>query len=239
TGSLLKDGDNYDTRHARAGDDIVLTNVISFDVKVWNPYWVPCQVRNSNPAVTFWAAPQFIDLGQDQLPDINGTFGDVLYNDKLDGSGVDVTGIPDKRGYGFTLKGRYNNAATSTGTRRYIDTNLADGVTDEWQLKELSRTGNATGTAPDYNMQYAFMPPAYQYPMPCVFDSWTKDYATDYGYYSPTSDPITPDAQKDIMNWKAPPPYSENLEAIQITIRCFDPASRQIKQVQAVHRFAD
>ena len=33
------------------------------------------------------------------------------------------------------------------------------------------------------------------------------------------------------------PPFVEPLEAIQITIRCFDPASRVIKQVTVVHRF--
>jgi len=54
--------------------------------------------------------------------------------------------------------------------------------------------------------------------LPGVWDSWTQKYENE-------SKPL--------------PPYTEPLEAIQITIRCFEPASRIIKQVTVVHRFKD
>jgi len=98
-------------RHHRAGEDIVLTNVLSFDIKVW------CPIKKD-----------FADLG---------TQGTVWENSKQ----------PD-----------------------------------------LSRT----------------------------WDSWTREYKDEPNPF---------------------PPYTEPLEAIQITIRCFDPASRIVKQITVVHRF--
>ena len=56
--------------------------------------------------------------------------------------------------------------------------------------------------------------------LPRTWDSWTQGYKTMDGKIEP-------------------PPYDKRLEAIQITIRCFDPASRVIKQVTVVHRFRD
>jgi type II secretory pathway pseudopilin PulG len=51
-----------------------------------------------------------------------------------------------------------------------------------------------------------------------VWDSWTREY-------------------KKLDGTIEPPPYDKPLKAIQITIRCFDPSSRVIKQVTVVHRF--
>jgi hypothetical protein len=115
SGSLNKYVDN--PRSPRAGEDIVLTNVLSFDIKVWNP-----------------STNAFVDLGQNVA------------------------------GSGFEKQGNH-----------------------------LSR----------------------------VWDSWTWEYK-----------------KTDSSGDAEPPPYAEPMEAIQITIRCFDPASRIIKQITVVHRFA-
>jgi type II secretory pathway pseudopilin PulG len=105
-------------RNHRAGEDVVLTNVLSFDIKVWD-------------SIT----KEFVDLGT----------LDTNWDDK------------------------YNN-----------------------QLPHLPRT----------------------------WDSWTREYVDEQGA-------------------NGQPPYTQPLEAIQITIRCFDPSSRAIKQVTVVHRFAE
>ena len=97
-------------RHHRAGEDIVLTNVLSFDIKVWCP-----TTRN------------FVDLG-------------------------------------------------------------APGTTWESSNQPM---------------------------LPRTWDSWSVE-----GVYKDTQ-----------------PPYIESLEAIHVTIRCFDPASRILKQVTVVHQF--
>jgi len=116
-------------RHPRAGEDVVLTNVLSFDVKVW------CPIEKG-----------FVDLGKPE-----------------------TTWEDDK-----------NTAWTG----------------DDGESLQLPRT----------------------------WDSWTRRYSVDYPEYR-NGDGI-------VM-----PPYAAPLTAIQITIRCFDPASRVIKQVTVVHRF--
>ena len=103
-------------RHHRAGEDVVLTNVLSFDIKVWDT-----QTKD------------FVDLGTPRT----GWAGD----------------------------------------------------------------GEQTG------LSY-------------VWDSWTTKY------------------RNQVPPYYRSPPYS-GLEAIRITIRCFDPASQVIKQVTLVHRFKD
>jgi len=57
--------------------------------------------------------------------------------------------------------------------------------------------------------------------LPRTWDSWTQAYVVEHG------------------NTLGSPPYIAPIEAIQITIRNFDPASRAIKQVTVVHRFGD
>lgn len=124
SGSLVKCIEN--PRNRRAGEDVVLTNVLSFDVKVWDP-----------------DAKKFVDLG------------------------------------------------------------ASDAVT--WKEGKDKQPGllNLVGNPPR---------PLH------VWDSWTQEYKKGDGTLEP-------------------PPYDQPLEAIRITIRCFDPASRIIKQTTVVHRF--
>jgi hypothetical protein len=118
------DPDNDRPRHVRAGEDVVLTNVLSFDIKVWCPL-----------------VGDFVNLGTP----------------------------------GTTWVDNNNQPLLNPN----LDPNLRDS--------------------------------------PRTWDSWSQQ-----GEYSGTL-----------------PPYTAPLEAIQITIRCFDPASRVIKQVTVVHRFGN
>ena len=101
-------------RYIRAGEDVVLTNVLSFDIKVWDP-----------------RTKEFVDLG-------------------------------------------------TKGT--------------DWEQSN-------------------------QLDLPNTWDSWTRKYVEGYGVP------------------RGLPPYTNPLQAIRITIRCFDPASQIIRQVTVVHRF--
>ena len=129
SGSLTMFTDNPqfldDPRHVRAGEDVVLTNVLSFDIKVWCP-----------------DERDYVDLGTEGT-----TWDDSNNNQPL---------------------------------------------------------------------------------LPRTWDSWTRKYSEGDDYADHKN------ADGIVM-----PPYAEPLEAIQITIRCFDPASRAIKQVTIVHRFKD
>jgi prepilin-type N-terminal cleavage/methylation domain-containing protein len=224
SGSL---SDYVTPRNPRAGEDIVLKNVISFDVKVWNPYWVPCYDIYKTPLPDVpgatvsdvswkWAPPQYVDLGQDQfyLQDPDTQEWNWYPVNYLQNVNTLITGIPTAdQGYGFTLKGRYN---TSTNNRRTV----AD-ATDKWHKAERL---NLDGT--NSNELWTGSP------MPCVFDSWTFQYQSphisDAAYVAHPNDPTT---------WRCPPPYTEDLQSIQITIRCFEPQSGNIKQVRVVQSF--
>jgi type II secretory pathway component PulJ len=127
---IADDDDDSDNPHrSRAGEDVVLTNVLSFDVKVWD--------RNTD---------EFVDLG-------------------------------------------------------------AEGTI--WDLDDPINVNNQPGL----NLPKSNLPKELR-----TWDSWTKEYKKG-------------DETLEL------PPYTEPLEAIQITIRCFDPASRIIKQTTVVHRF--
>jgi len=221
-------------QYSRAGEDIVLKNVLSFDVKVWNPYWVPLDTT----PITY-APPQYVDLGQDKFQ-IEGSSVDVNYSLLLDGrSGGTIpytdsipapaspSGPPEGApiGYAFTTKGHYG------------------GVADAGSIKLLNYwDGTNPPTDSDVTDWPCIPPPPMSYVIPCVFDSWTKTYEDDANDYrsgvnnSGTSNngPATP--EKSHL-WACPPPYSEKLTSIQITIRCFHPDSKTIRQVRVVHYF--
>jgi|GEM_PF-2283128 len=234
---------------SRVGEDIVLKNVLSFDVKVWNPYWVP--LANS----TAWAPPQFVDLGQDKgLEDENGnryelnTDGTsnlekptvVNYSDNnVPRSGVSnisyntaMAGKPVH--FGFTTKGHYGGVA-GAGSIKLLAANVYDGTNG-------SDLGKDTGGNPDPNIHRTDWDS--NKPMPCVFDSWTKNYemnANDYrtGVNTHGTDKNGPATVGDSTLWACPPPYPFKLEAIQVTIRCFDPDSKHIRQIRVVHYFKE
>ncbi len=213
-------------RNPRAGEDIIMSNVIGFDVKVWNPYWVPCGTGNN---ANEWAPPQYIDLGQDQLLCQDNAVRAVNYAFQFNnGANVNArvpAGIPtDKVGYGFVLKGCYN---TTTGVQR---TN-ADGTDNEWYRADRIRDNNGTpaNLADDTYATHSGTA------MSCVFDSWSADYvnvadADNDGFHDITG---------LATNLFADPPYTERLWGIQITIRCFEPQSGAIKQIRVVRSFSN
>ncbi|MDR0705233.1 MAG: hypothetical protein LBF88_09610 [Planctomycetaceae bacterium] len=230
-------------RHSRAGEDIVQKNVISFDVKVWNPYWVPCYDvssdspgRSSSSVSWLWAPPQYVDLGQDQfyLQDPatqEWNWYPVNYLQDLDDTSISGGVIPPPpvgdRGYGFTLKGRYN---TSMENRRILKDSDGTVIVDPHKWDKAERLNNGTADNRIWNGS----------PMPCVFDSWTKEgYEDNVGTPQSVVTGSVSDnyAANDPTTWRCPPPYTERLTSIQVTIRCFEPQSGHIKQIRVVRKF--
>lgn len=223
-------------RSTRAGEDIVLTNVISFDVKVWNPYWVPCCLVTATPSdmesdpAWLWAPPQFIDLGQDRftLLDDQGDEQECKVNYLQNINRAQPARIPSSnRGYGFTLKGRYNSSSV-TNTRLGTDAGTE-------QSKEQLRNG-ARGNAPGYWFNNGSSGAD---PLPCVYDSWTERYETGGGTVGQSVRGIESavTSTDPVETWTCPPPYGEKMEAIQVVIRCYDPLSKNVRQIRIVHRF--
>ncbi|MDR0608801.1 MAG: hypothetical protein LBG58_01700 [Planctomycetaceae bacterium] len=218
-------------RQSRAGEDIVLKNVISFDVKVWNPYWVPCVVNQADAAASasstdplLWAPPQYVDLGQDRFILKNASGADVpcFVNYLQDLNNVPA-GIPTNIGYGFTLKGRYN---TTTANRRTVSSNPSES----WHKAERLSLGGTNDNRIWNNANF---------PMLCFFDSWTTQYEDEVGTAQSVVTGSKSDSyvSTDPTTWRCPPPYSEDLKSIQITIRCFERQSGHIKQVRVVQNF--
>jgi hypothetical protein len=233
------------TRHPRAGEDIVLKNVISFDIKVWNPYWVPCATaRQTTPNNTasssnlwLWAPPQYVDLGQDRfiLKNANGVDQECFVNYYQDLASFPA-GIPtgsNDRGIGFCSKGRYSGIST---TKNFGNCLLARTIDYSSVPPQVTDNDYWRGTI-----------------LPCVFDSWTTAYENEttthrtgtaaptiQNYSLPSRTGIGLDttvANNNGDDWECPPPYTEDLDSIQVTIRCFEPQSGHIKQVRVVQKF--
>ncbi len=240
-------------RQDRAGEDIVMTNVISFDVKVWNPYWIPLQGATSSSTAN-WAPPQYVDLGQDQMLDpTTNTMLPVNYwyvwtNTPSYPAGLTV-GPPGDR-FGFCSKGKY-----ADGTETVV-TNV---------------TANPGGLASTIAGRSSWLStPSNQHrpPMPSVYDTWTREYETKPysalekdsngiiicnrvgtgvdGEANHIPNPSPPPASIAPLagtipdqwdEWECPPPYVTPLKGIEITIRCFDPRGKNIKQIRIVKDF--
>ncbi len=223
-------------RNPRAGEDIIMSNVIGFDVKVWNPYWVPCGVH-SGTGDPIAAPPQHIDLGQDRFWIVdakgNGAWYNVdyrfnsanpVYTTSLNAAG-DLVSVPipaDKVGYGFTLKGRYNK----TPAVKRDDQNATKD-----DAHKADRIRKKDGTAAEDYANNTLFPNGIA--MTCVFDSWSEDYVNIVDTDGDNVHDITGLA----TNLFADPPYTEPLRGLQITIRCFEPQSGAIKQIRVVRSF--
>ena len=148
----------------RAGEDIILTNVISFDVKVWglDP------VTGTN---------RYINLGE---------FAENSALDPDDGSFGSAGNVLD--GGGPVLLSEF----------------------DSWSIEyEKHYQDVATQNAID-----AGEPP-----------------------YTSLFDPSRNAERTYVENWECPPPYTEVLTSVEITIRCFEPRSKNIRQIRVTHSF--
>ena len=172
SGSLKEFVDN--PRHPRAGEDVVLTNVLSFDVKVWCP-----------------ETGDFVDLG---------TPGSVWAdNDNRPDLNLNLPDFPRTRTWdSWTQEGVYAGALPP-----YPDKQLIDDVK------------NAGDNVKDLQAELANAPDNEREPWEQLLEQ-ARDALKQ--------------AQERLERFG-------RLQAIQITLRCFDPASRVIKHVTVVHRF--
>lgn len=201
----------------RAGEDIILTNVLSFDVKVWDP-----------------TAPILLDA--------DGTT--VL----LPGDPGPGYGLPTSA-YGAALVAAVTTPARIIGHGAYVDLNYGfnvSGVPSTFSGPGDPRSGltgpitfaNGTYTVPN-NL------------IPAVYDTYSTHYehdGIDQGNYigggfvgtdegtngldDNGNGLIDEDAEQETA-----PPYRAPIRGLQIKIRCFDPDSKQIREVTVIQEF--
>jgi hypothetical protein len=229
---------------SRVGEDVVLTNVISFDVKAWDP-----------------TAPV--------LPDATGNAfllpGDPAYVKRFNGlRSTIVSGtLPATGAYAdlnflarvpIVLYDHDNNASTPN-IPSYPDNPVFDASGNVLRLAAplFCRAGATAsrvyGTLPGSNAVY-----------PAVYDTWSLHYEYNRrkisfggggapfevgdedqdGIVDRGSNSIDDDDANgvdDVLERETQPPYAVPLKGIQVRIRTFEPASRQVREVTIIQRF--
>jgi prepilin-type N-terminal cleavage/methylation domain-containing protein len=192
----------FDTTQ-RQGEDVILTNVLAFDVRVFDP-----------------GAPVFVTSGSTAL----------------------VPGDP-----GFT-------AISSTSSGAYVD--LGHGVATNSLLSAVVTGGNATKFAGFGQSKSGLQGTA---TTRRTYDTWSTHYeanglnedgdtVTDQGtdgvdndndgaFDEPASDAEGDGVFEDLGEAETLPPYPVPLRGVEIRIRCYEPSSRQVRQVTVRHTF--
>lgn len=189
----------------RESEDLVLTNVLAFDVKIWDP-----------------AAPVV------QVGDRAVRPGDIGY------------------------KNNPNNPVNPVSRGAYVDLAYLPVPYTEPNTPALSVFSNAPSFY--YRDVYRERPGV---PTLAVYDTWSIHYEKDGIDQDGIGGPDTgsdgfdnnndgrvdeigewvDDIDEWIGEWEAPPPYAAPCRGIKVTIRVFEPDSRQIRQVTVVQDF--
>jgi hypothetical protein len=185
----------------RLGEDIVLTNVIGFDVRVTDPAAVVKIVSDATktfavtPGERGYAIPSAVDSGH------RGAFVDLNWQEMS--SPVPFTGPVPAPGLLFAGLGMRvcNNTATPA--------NLLDRATyDTWSLHYEQNGRND------------------DQPADALIDEGTNGVDDD-------SDGRTDEPDEA----ETRPPYPTRLLGLEVRIRCYEPTSRQVRQVTIRHSF--
>jgi type II secretory pathway component PulJ len=246
----------YTNDTTRVSDDVILTNVISFDVEVWDP-----------------GAPIY------ERPDEFGAYvsivpGDVAYAAAVRDDMLDRDGSNRPKG---------NLGPVSFGA--FVDLNYMAQIekADIWPIvsprKPHYRAPNLAQPAPEPSFHHAGERSSYfrstrnpnsdQIGQPvdlaalkaAVFDTWSSHYEHDglnqdawddsmiidqgtNGLDDPSADPITGNVAypyrngaDDMTEREVPPPYDAEVKAVRVKIRVFEPDSQQIREVTVVQDF--
>ena len=183
------------TSSSRVGEDVVLTSVLSFDVRVFDP------VASIGIQTDTAVVPGDRDPATSTGWVLSGTAASGAYVDLGNDSSAGPSGIPARfSGYG--------NPKAGTGTNGLV--------------------GSATGRR--------------------TYDTWSTHYESNgideddggSGQVDEGSDGFdnNDDSQVDeTAEQETSPPYPYPLRGVEVRIRCYEPASRQVRQVTVRHTF--
>jgi hypothetical protein len=190
----------FDVDSSRFGEDVVLTNVVAFDVRVFDPAAPLARSPSGNdviipenpPAPAFPVVP---------APRANGAYVDL-------GNGVTTAGpsgvSPRFSGFGLPLS-RLDGSATDPCVYDTWSTHYeADGV-DQDVVAGRDQGANGADDSVPARLTVAAI---------------SADGIID-----------------DVDEWETQPPYPYPLRGLEVRIRCYEPASRQVRQMTIRHSF--
>lgn len=231
----------------RFADDVILTNVVGFDVKVWDPGApifkrdMRIGVQDGGPTESVTIAPgdpgYFVALNAfftnwsgntDLWPVSYGAFVDL-------GWSVDPTSA---NGAGFYPPANWPPTPLPPGYKKSDFAYVGNGAS---ALYGVASDQKASNPPPDFRTR--------------VYDTGSSHYERDgvdqgvvqnsprgnqpNGFPDEASDGLDNNSSNgpgidDATEREAPPPYDAELKAIQVKIRVFEPDSRQIREVTVV-----
>lgn len=227
--------------YARVAEDVILTNVLSFDVKAYDP---------GAPVMVAASAPQTALIPQDQWnPTANSNNGQWTYILAMQGAAP--VGAASPASYGAFADLNYLFPLLAAGGSYTPAAGLP--------LPHFSGGGDArsgvggAGVGPTPTAASPIYPPYAS----AVYDTWSTSYEQDGidqdAIVNPSGTPtwkrnlvdegtdgIDNDGQNGVDDpgeQEAPPPYPYPLRAIQVKIRVCEPDSRQVREVTLVHEF--
>lgn len=222
----------------RYGEDVILTNVIGFDVRVWDP-GAPVQIISSPPDDPLLVGPN--DPGYVHLP--------LPFSDGLPTHSVPRTGSYVDLGYFdflVDLKRTFNLGSVHPANR-YSDPfdRPRHEPFEDWRpgiphvRAELHRYPaprsqlHANGTLPSYLVER-------------TYDTWSTHYERngwdedEDGILDDFNNGIDDDGLNgidDLAELETLPPYPAGLRGLEVRIRCYEPASRRVLQFSIRHTF--
>lgn len=217
----------------RYTDDVVLTNVIAFDVKAWDDL-----------------EQRYLDLGERGSVNQNFVVGDTgfdnyavsavkVHQNDLISHGTSLTGSSNPNTW-LAFQGLYSDGAVwgryDLTDNAYVHANLVDS-----NLNTLAGAPVDTATIRwNFNLPTSNVNPQ----LACVYDTFTNVYETaavptaaipPYNLNGTTTYTAPGAIAPDTLDWACPPPYGDTpLKGVQVTVRTFDPRSGHIREAKVI-----
>ncbi len=220
--------------YLRLAEDVILDNVLSFDIKVWDP-GAPVFLRPSAAGGNLVAvAPGDMGYGQAMRDYLNAP-GNVNLIPATLGAFVDLNYLCSARFLASPV-GQIDYPRPATAPANFFPPVLPQFGDRGNPLSRLS------GSFPFFvaNFNDANDYPPLNLRWPAVYDTWSTSYERDGfdqngdGLIDTLVNGIDDDNANGVDDFgeqEAPPPYAAPLRAVQITVRVFEPDSRQIREV--------
>lgn len=238
---------NYDTGTFRFGDDIILTNVLSFDVKAWDPGAPIFLVQGSTESMAQNSAVVLPgDIGY--LPSrLGGALGMFMRDPQTPHSQLVGFGAYVDLFYMAYNLGDPHDPSSGAANRKY------ENRLRLWERQTLGNGSVGAMPRPAFagrgDERSGLAGPEYSNIQPlisCVYDTYTTHYERDgldnnaNGIADEGTNGIDDNGNgliDEAAEQETAPPYAAALRGIQVKLRVFESDSRAIREVTLVHEF--